>query len=60
MKKIKIQPKLRKRAFDEIWIPEIRMEGRWLEKLGFKVGEFIQIEWKEKELVITPVENEEK
>lgn len=60
MKKIKIQPKLRKRAFDEIWIPEIRMEGRWLEKLGFKVGEFIQIELKEKELVITPAKNEEK
>ncbi len=32
MKKIKIQPKHQKRTYDEIWIPKIKMEGKWLEK----------------------------
>lgn len=53
MKKIKIQPKLRKRASDEIWIPEIKMEGKWLEELGFKVGAQIQIEQQPQKLTIT-------
>ena len=44
MKKIKIQPKHRRRTYDEIWIPEIRMEGKWLEKLGFKQGEHVKVE----------------
>ena len=60
MKKIKIQPKHRKRTYDEIWIPEIRMEGKWLEKLGFKQGEHVQVEWKRKKLIITQIEDEEK
>ena len=57
MKKIKIQPKYRKRAYDRIIVPKINMEGKWLAKLGFKSGEHIQIEWKYKKLIITPVEN---
>ena len=60
MKKIKIQPKQRKRAYDEIWIPEIKMEGKWLEKLGFRPGEHIKVEWKRKKMIITRIEEEEK
>ncbi|MFY0601951.1 MAG: SymE family type I addiction module toxin [Cyclobacteriaceae bacterium] len=60
MKKIKIQPKHRRRTYDEIWIPEIKMEGKWLEKLGFKKGEHVKVEWKRNKLILTPIENEEK
>lgn len=60
MKKIKIKPKHRKRTYDEICIPEIKMEGKWLEKLGFKQGEHIKVEWKRKKLIITPIESERK
>ena len=58
MKKIKIQPKQRKRTYDEIWIPEIKLEGKWLEKLGFKQGEHVMVEWKRKKLIITLIESE--
>jgi len=60
MKKIKIQPKYRERTYDQIIVPEIKMEGKWLEKLGFKLGRHIQVEWKQKKLIITPIENEKK
>jgi toxic protein SymE len=52
MKKIKIQSKQRKRTYDEIWVPEIKMEGKWLEKLGFKKGAFVTIEAKKQKIVI--------
>ena len=45
MKKIKIQPKYRERTYDRIIVPEIKMEGIWLEKLGFKLGGHFQVEW---------------
>ena len=60
MKKIKIQPKYRERTYDRIIVPEIKMEGIWLEKLGFKLGGHFQVEWKRKKLIITPIDNEEK
>ncbi|TMU54970.1 SymE family type I addiction module toxin [Flagellimonas algicola] len=60
MKKIKIQPKHRKRTYDEIIIPEIRMEGKWLEALGFRLGEYVQVEWVQDKLVITPIKDEKK
>ncbi len=34
-------------------VPEIRLEGRWLEKLGFKQGNEILIEQKKHKLIIT-------
>ena len=60
MKKIKIQPKYRRRTYDVIWIPEIKMEGKWLENLGFKQGEHVKVEWKHKKLIITLIEDEKK
>lgn len=56
MKKIKIQSKQRKRTYDEIWIPEIKMEGKWLANLGFKRGEEVKIEFKQKQLILTLIE----
>lgn len=33
---LKIHTKYRIRKYDETKIPEIRLEGKWLESLGFK------------------------
>ena len=58
MRKIKIQPKHRKRTYDEIIIPEIKMEGKWLKDLGFEEGKYVSINIQENKLTITL--NEEK
>lgn len=58
MKKIKIQPKHRKRTYDEIVIPEIKMEGKWLKEFGFEQGKYVSIHVKPNKLTITL--NEEK
>ena len=52
-RKLKIHSKYRTRRWDNITIPEIRLEGRWLEELGFKEGEHIQIEQQQDKLTIT-------
>ncbi|MFD2566885.1 SymE family type I addiction module toxin [Pseudotenacibaculum haliotis] len=56
MKKIKIQPKQRKRTYDEIWVPEIRLEGKWLENLGFTIGNEIHIQQQKGKLILTILE----
>jgi toxic protein SymE len=60
MKKIKIQPKHRKRTYDEIWIPEIKMEGKWLRELGFEIGDQIEIKQQKNKLTITLIDKKEK
>lgn len=52
-RKLKIYTKFRSRTYDNILIPEIRLEGKWLEKLGFKQGETVCIEQKKNKLIIT-------
>lgn len=34
-------------------IPEIRLEGKWLDRLGFKEGQTVNIEEKKNKLTIT-------
>lgn len=53
MKKIKIQPKHRKRTYDEIIIPEIRIEGKWLKDSGFEEGKYVSVEVGLNKLTIT-------
>lgn len=50
---LKIQCKFRKREYDTIIIPQIRMEGKWLENLGFKIGNEIIIKPQKNKLIIT-------
>ncbi len=57
-RKLKIQRKYRSRVWDNTTVPEIRLEGRWLEKLGFTVGEQVQIEQQHNKLTITLHKNE--
>ena len=34
-------------------VPEIRLKGKWLDKLGFKEGQMVNIEQKKNKLTIT-------
>jgi len=58
MKKIKIQPKHRKRTWDQIVVPEIKMEGKWLKDSGFEQGKYVSVDIQQNKLTITL--NEEK
>ena len=53
MKKIKIQTKHRRRTYDQITIPEIKMEGKWLDRLGFETGKEVQVKQQRHKLTIT-------
>jgi toxic protein SymE len=50
---LKIHRKFRARAWDYITVPEIRLEGKWLEQLGFEQGNEVIIEQKKNKLTIT-------
>ncbi|CAA0252445.1 conserved hypothetical protein [Tenacibaculum maritimum] len=50
---LKIYSKFRYRTWDNTTVPEIRLEGKWLEKLGFEQGKEVQIEQKKNKLIIT-------
>lgn len=52
-RKLKIHSKFRSRRWDYTTVPEIRLEGKWLEDLGFKEGEQVQIEQQQNQLTIT-------
>ncbi len=41
-------------------IPTIHLQGSWLEKYGFKPGDYIAVECNEKKLTIIPREPDEK
>ena len=40
-------------------VPQIKMEGEWLEKLGFSVGSTIVVEYEEGSIRIRPMTEEE-
>lgn len=50
---LKIYSKFRYRTWDNTTVPEIRLEGKWLERLGFKSGNEVEIEQKKNKLIIT-------
>lgn len=52
-RKLKIHTKYQTRKFGETKIPEIRLEGKWLEELGFKQGQIVKILLKQYKLIIT-------
>jgi len=52
-KKLKIHSKYRARRWDEITVPEIRLEGHWLDKLGFKKGDMVKVKMQDNKLTIT-------
>ena len=58
-RKLKIYTKYQARAYGGTTIPEIRLNGKWLDKLGFKQGQMINIKQNKNKLTIT-IDNEEK
>jgi toxic protein SymE len=58
-RKLKIHTKFRKRAFDCVTIPIIKLEGKWLEKLGFKQGQYVNVKEERYKLTIT-IDNSKK
>lgn len=56
IKTLKIQPLVRvHRWSDDIIVPEIRLSGAWLQKLGFCYGAKVEVRMSAGILVITPV-----
>lgn len=51
-RKLKIHSKFRKRRWDNISVPEIRLEGKWLEEVGFKQGQYVNIQVAKNKLII--------
>lgn len=52
-RKLKIRSKFQSRTYGEVKIPEIRLEGKWLEELGFTQGRTVRIEHEQNKLIIT-------
>lgn len=52
-RKLKIHKKHQSRTYRIITIPQIRLEGKWLEKLGFKEGKMVNIYQKKIKITIT-------
>jgi toxic protein SymE len=52
-RKLTIYTKFRQNGRDYTTIPEIRLEGKWLEKLGFMQGQKVKVEQEEFKLTIT-------
>ncbi len=38
-------------------VPAIRLRGKWLEELGFHIGDYVQVKCENGQLIITPDEN---
>lgn len=51
-RKLEIHSKFRTRRWDNTTIPEIRLEGKWLDELGFKQGQIVIIEQEQNKLTI--------
>jgi toxic protein SymE len=52
-RKLKVYSKYQIRRFGGVDIPEIRLEGKWLEKLGFKQGQMVKVKEQNNRLIIT-------
>lgn len=48
------------RSADNKEVPELRLTGIWVEQLGFKVGDLVNITTRDRLLIIEPVEGEAK
>ena len=48
------------RSSDNKQVPELRLIGVWMEQLGFKVGETVNVTTRDRLLIIEPVEGQAK
>jgi len=56
LKTLKIYKKYFKRLGYFVILPEIRLNGKWVEKLGFSCGSIINIQTEKNRIVITSSE----
>lgn len=54
VKKVKLQPKYRQLTYSQKTVPELKISGVWLEDLGFKSGDTVNITTCEGTLIIKP------
>ncbi|PCJ97585.1 MAG: hypothetical protein COA50_03855 [Flavobacteriaceae bacterium] len=56
---LKIAQKFRKRAWDTTPVPEIKLQGKWLAALGFRIGDEVVVTEEENKLTICRKDGEE-
>ena len=42
------------RSSDDKQVPELRLAGRWIEELGFNIGDIVSITTREKLIIVQP------
>ncbi|MET3032011.1 SymE family type I addiction module toxin [Flavobacterium johnsoniae] len=53
-RRLKIQPKtISRRDHRYVIFPEIRLYGKWLQKIGFNYGNFVTIAQQQNKIIIT-------
>ncbi|MPT35390.1 MAG: type I addiction module toxin, SymE family [Flavobacterium sp.] len=56
MRILKIYPQCYPRRYNEhVNLPLIRLSGRWLEQIGFKIGGHVQVVYESGRMIITKV-----
>lgn len=55
-KKVKLQPKYRQLTHRVRIVPELKISGVWLEEIGFKAGQRVNIIIRSQKLIIKPAE----
>tara|TARA_R110000868_G_scaffold230010_3_gene483142 strand:- start:524 stop:706 length:183 start_codon:yes stop_codon:yes gene_type:complete len=55
IKIIHVLGKYRKRKWDSILVPEIRMNGKWLSSFGFDIGDKVEIKKSINSITITKI-----
>lgn len=53
LRRLKIHTRYQTGTYRMTTVPEIRLKGKWLDKLGFKEGQMVNIEQKKNKLTIT-------
>lgn len=56
---MKVYKKAQQRDRHYTIVPEIRLEGRWLEKIGFFIGSTIQVSVAEQKMVVELIKRDE-
>lgn len=52
-RQLKVYPKYVSRKYDNVLMPEIRLSGRWLERLGFAMGKGVIVKQERNKITIT-------
>lgn len=42
------------------YVPKIQLQGKWLEKIGFSIGDTVAVEYSDYAIIIRPLTSEEK